>query len=259
MLKKYKNFFENKKEPYYLNNNNDHTRKLNPFYVSDGQITEQLPDCNGLSCHGLNLTSLKNLPKKVNGTLNLGKNNITEIDYPFPEIGEDLLIHDNPSLINLDNFPEEIKGRLSVPNALTSLKGSIKKCETLQVNGSSIRNFEHCPKAEIIYADDCQELESLKGIENSGVKYLTLQKCHNLKSLEYIPINISYNFHGTDHLDIEIFFVGKRHYKGIKPYFEELLDYMISNNLDLKKINWPKDFLSKNIKANSKNASRFNL
>lgn len=171
-------------------------------YVKDGLLTVNFNNCSrNFDCSGLQLNSLKGVPKKVSGSFICNGNYIKSFE-DGPEIVE------GSYNAGYNMFLESLKG---VPNkvrtfviehcyALTSLQygpkivDKIYKCNDC----NSIKTLEGAPKqCDYFNCSWCDNLQSLKG----SPQYITRAfDCSNCKRLETLEGN---NFREVKHLSFE--------------------------------------------------------
>lgn len=192
---------------------------------------------------------LKRVEDFLNESVHTGKFTVTKdmvkdglfISDKIPEIINGDFICNGLKLISLKGGPKEVNGDFyCVNNSLTDLYG--------------------CPKIVNNISLSFNALKSLKGTLLEVKKNITLSY-NDLSSLEGNlkkvgrDVIVGYN---PFNLKVEADFIASGSFKN--DYYADLLDYMVSNNIDLSYIEvWPEGFLSRNIKRSAKGKKDFNL
>jgi hypothetical protein len=197
----------------------------------------------------LSLLSAENLPVHVNGNMNITGNVFNSLrDLPTKYVERKLVIGRGrlndisnnlervralriesdflPSINGIENLDCHSLSLYDLPN-IKSLEGSPKSLVKLSISKTSVKNLEHMGRAFEVFINECEDLTSLKGIQNS-VQKIKILKCPNLPTIiQDFAVNI--NLHGFE------------------DYHLDLLKFAVKANREseLDDLEWPDDIKSK--------------
>lgn len=231
--------------------------------VLNGKLIKKcLPDIvlGNVTANNLGLTSLENIPVRIEGTLDLGYNKLSNLEH-FPKHVEGNVWLNGNRLTSLKGLPKVINGTLTISNnCLKSLrhcskfiKGTFNACDNYlkslvhgpievgghyQVINNRIITLKHHPnKIDGLFQINYNQIQSL---------YLIRNKNYRIDS----DLKVEKNFHN--------YFINMK--KSRNDYYLFLYNKIINtSDVELSDVKWPEGFLESNYVKSVNKVKQFNL